>query len=355
MEPSIDFRPLTEADLPSLVAWTHAPHAATWFGGGWTRELVEEEYIPAIRGDVPIHAYVVLLEGRPVGMMQWERFGDAPGMARLYGVDDPWAINCDVILGDAGAAHRGLGPLAIRVFLERIAFADPRVTSCVIDPVPDNAIAIRAYEKAGFRFLRAAPEDGEGNALYLLELRRDELAAPPAPPLYVRPARLGELPIASAIDDDAVLAYAEIGLAFSLAPGHPFVAYELGRWRDAAEKFRLLFACLPGGEPAGFAAFGVVDGRPYLQQVSVRRAFMRRGIGRALVERALRWSVREGELTLTTYDARVDWNEPWYARLGFARVPEEEWGPELRDIVAHEREALPAPEARVVMRYRHAR
>jgi hypothetical protein len=79
---------------------------------------------------------------------------------------------------------------------------------------------------------------------------------------------------------------------------------------------------------------------------------MKRGIGRAMVERAKHWSVRSGELWLTTY-AAVPWNEPWYSRLGFVRVPDEEVGRELRDILAAERAALPSNEARVAMVYRH--
>lgn len=71
-----------------------------------------------------------------------------------------------------------------------------------------------------------------------------------------------------------------------------------------------------------------------------------------LVEWAIRWSARDGELWLTTYD-RVPWNRPWYERLGFTAVSDESAGPDLREILRAERAALPAVHARVAMVFRH--
>ena len=81
---------------------------------------------------------------------------------------------------------------------------------------------------------------------------------------------------------------------------------------------------------------------------------MRRGVGRSLMAFAQRWSATQGELWLTTY-RHVPWNGPWYERLGFARVAEAVWRPELRAIVESERGALPCPDERIAMVYRHPR
>ena len=67
---------------------------------------------------------------------------------------------------------------------------------------------------------------------------------------------------------------------------------------------------------------------------------------------ARRWSAPKGELWLTTY-GHVPWNRPWYERLGFVRVRESKWGPELLAIVDSERGALPCPDQRIAMVYRH--
>lgn len=78
-----------------------------------------------------------------------------------------------------------------------------------------------------------------------------------------------------------------------------------------------------GRPPVGFARVGLVEaGRgAHLDQLSVDPAFARRGVGTALVLGCCEWAVRAGceEVTLTTF-ARVPFNAPFYARLGFAVI-----------------------------------
>jgi GNAT superfamily N-acetyltransferase len=271
----------------------------------------------------------------------------------LYGITEPGVANCDVLLGDLEAAHRGLGPRIVRRLLEEHIFADPRVVSCVIDPLVGNAIAIRAYEKAGFHFQHVAPEDGEGHAVYLMALRREEFGSwPPSPAVWLRPARTAEIAVAVDIDHDAGRIYADAGLAVDSVRQHALAQAERARWAEAIAGHRLLFACRGDGQAVGFSSVTTLDGHPHLDQICVRAAATRQGVGRMLLERALRWSTREGELWLTTYD-HLAWNGPWYERLGFSPVPESEHGPELRRTLAAERAVLPAPGHRVALRYRH--
>jgi len=344
--PSIAFRPLSHVDLPTLHRWFAAPHVARWFGAPTPAE-VDAQYGGYINGVEAARPFVVSVDGRDVGLVVWQFFGDFPEAARLYGVDDPNATNCDMLLGERDLTDQGLGPLVVRAFLERVVFADPRPTTCILDPVPDNAVAIRAYEKAGFRFLRAMPDDGEGNALYLMELRRDDLArAVSTPPFHLRPGRPGEIDLACAIDDDACTLYQAYGLAFV---DEDFMRHEAEHWGRALGRGRMLFACTAAGEPVGFIAFDLVDGLPFIWQISVRVAHGRRGVGRMLLDRVRAWSVRAGEVWLTTYD-HVPWNAPFYHRYGFRSVERASIGPELADVLGRERVGLPAPEHRVVMR-----
>jgi aminoglycoside 6'-N-acetyltransferase len=339
------FRPLEARDLPTVHAWMNAPHARRWFGH--SLEVVERDYGAALRGEEPFDAWIVAHEGREAALFTRGRFGDFPEMARAYGVDDPEAVNCDVLIGEPSLAHRGMGPRMIRAFLDRV-FDDARVTQVIIDPVPDNAIAIRAYEKVGFRFREARPDDGEGNGLYLMALSREEHpAGVTSAPFVIRPGRPEEISLAEEIDDDACEAYRAFGLPFELPSDHPFFAMERERWARSLAHTRLLFA-ETGGVPVGFAALGHVNGRPHVEQLSVRVAHQGRGIGRALLERALRWSVREGELWLSTY-ASVPWNAPWYARMGFVRASDAETPPELRALVDAARRTLPNGRDQIAM------
>ena len=166
------------------------------------------------------------------------------------------------------------------------------------------------------------------------------------PAWTLRVAHADEMAQLVAIDDEACSLYADAGRPIVLSPHDPFVVAEYRRWRDALLQARVVVAATPDDAPVGFAALGWVDTEPFLQQVSVRRAWMRRGLGRALVEHAIRWG--RGVLWLTTY-ADLPWNRPFYERLGFVRVDEGSCGPEMRRIFDEERRALPAPDQRVAM------
>ena len=63
------------------------------------------------------------------------------------------------------------------------------------------------------------------------------------------------------------------------------------------------------------------------------------GLGSRLVERVAGWARERGApaLTLTTY-AEVAWNAPYYERLGFRRLADDELTPGLRAIRAAEAE-----------------
>lgn len=101
------------------------------------------------------------------------------------------------------------------------------------------------------------------------------------------------------------------------------------------------------------AILGVVDGAAYLDQLSVRLDAMKRGVGRALIDRSLSWASGRAELVgrglwLNTY-GHLPWNAPYYERCGFVLVPEPAWGPQMRALVGFQRCRLTEPAQRVVM------
>lgn len=102
---------------------------------------------------------------------------------------------------------------------------------------------------------------------------------------------------------------------------------------------------------AGYAMASVVDGQGHLDQVSVVPEQGRRGIGRALVERVITWAVGRGyaSVTLTTF-RDVEWNGPYYERLGFLTVDDSKLGPELAELRRRETADGLDVAPRVVMR-----
>ena len=167
--------------------------------------------------------------------------------------------------------------------------------------------------------------------------------------LEVGIAHADEFPAVLSIDDDATRLYAAGGVVLGLTETSPFVVAEQVRWAAATRAGRTIMAFDDAGDPIGVAVLGMIDGEPYLDQLSVRLTAMRRGVGRALVEAACAWAHDHGgRLWLNTY-GHLDWNQPYYERLGFVPVAEEAWRPEMRAVVASQRAALPHPEKRVVM------
>lgn len=164
----------------------------------------------------------------------------------------------------------------------------------------------------------------------------------------IRPARPGELDLVVAIDDDASKLYADVGMDVDLGPDHPFIRAERACWGQAVAAGRVFFAEAPAGDGLGVAVLDFIDGAPYLEQLSVRRRAMRRGIGRRLLRLAIDWAGPQG-LWLTTY-AHLPWNRPFYERSGFVVVPELDCPPGFRAILEDQRRSLPAPGERIAMR-----
>ena len=105
--------------------------------------------------------------------------------------------------------------------------------------------------------------------------------------------------------------------------------------------------------PVGFAVAHELDGEGYLQEVDVDPAYGRRGLGTKLVEAVIAWASERGFATvvLRTF-ADIAWNAPYYARLGFKYVADNDATPAMHAIRDEERRAGLRVESRVFMRLR---
>lgn len=115
-----------------------------------------------------------------------------------------------------------------------------------------------------------------------------------------------------------------------------------------------LWVALANAMPIGFALVEMLaDNLPHLEELDVHPSYGRRGVGTALVRTVCEWAVNHGYamLTLTTFRS-VPWNFPFYARLGFAKIPREALRSKLSAVVSEEATSGLDPETRVVMGYR---
>lgn len=162
---------------------------------------------------------------------------------------------------------------------------------------------------------------------------------------FIRLARPDELPLLVGLDDDASALYREAGLDLSFPDDHPFVVHERARWQRCLDA-QTVHVALDGDAPAGFAALEWLDGSAHLEQLSVRRASQKHGLGAALLQAAI--VSAGGPLTLTTY-RHLAWNAPWYLRKGFRVLEPHEWSAGVAARMKEERAVLPVPMMRVAM------
>lgn len=148
LDARFEFQPLREPDLVLLWAWLNRPHVAARWGGPITLERVQAKYRPRLTGGGPVTPYLACLDGVPVGFIQSYWATQVPG--EWPEERDPGVMGIDQFLADGERLDRGLGTQMVRQFVIRL-LEDPRVTRIQTDPSPDNARAIRCYEKAGFR------------------------------------------------------------------------------------------------------------------------------------------------------------------------------------------------------------
>lgn len=143
--PRYRFRDVRREDFPLLGRWLAEPHVAKWWGEP-AEELVG---IEEAMMSVETRPLIVELDGMPIAYLQCYD----PHLEEDHPYQDqpPGTLGIDISIGDPNLTGRGHGSAIIRQFCaELFATGAARI---VIDPDPENAQAIRAYEKAGFRFL----------------------------------------------------------------------------------------------------------------------------------------------------------------------------------------------------------
>jgi aminoglycoside 6'-N-acetyltransferase len=134
--PRVTLRTPQASDVDALTRIVQEPSVARWWGA-YDRDRVARELI--VGDDDDTEPFVIEHDGRVAGFIQaWE---ETDPEFRHAGMD--------LFLTEAAQGH-GLGPEAIRLLAAHLidVRGHHRIT---IDPAADNANAIRAYEKVGFR------------------------------------------------------------------------------------------------------------------------------------------------------------------------------------------------------------
>ncbi len=151
MQNNFAFKPVEENDLPLLYSWFKKPHVELWWPVPEEQEDFFKSFLERIRAGVK-KPYIVLLNDLPIGYLQSYSVNQAthswlpelPGNKNVIGIDQ--------FIGEPDYLYKGFGPLFIKQFVDDLIAKDPALT-VIVDPDPTNTVAIRCYEKVGFKQL----------------------------------------------------------------------------------------------------------------------------------------------------------------------------------------------------------
>jgi aminoglycoside 6'-N-acetyltransferase len=158
------FRPVTMADLPLLAEWLEQRHVRRWWGETADALVSIEEHLR----DPAVEPYMVTLDGRDFAFIQVADLDDEDDAA-LDGQPEG-TCGIDQFIGVEALVGKGHGPAFMASFCSMLFVRGKN--RVLVDPHPDNIVAIRAYTKAGFQRLGETTTN-YGRAL-LMALDRQE-------------------------------------------------------------------------------------------------------------------------------------------------------------------------------------
>jgi ribosomal protein S18 acetylase RimI-like enzyme len=149
----------------------------------------------------------------------------------------------------------------------------------------------------------------------------------------IRPGNLHDLERLQEIEKAAGLAFREVGM-HAIAKDEPLPLEVLA---DYQRRGHCWVATDQQDEVVGYVVVDVVDGAAHVEQVSVHPGWARRRIGERLLDTVAAWARAQGlkAMTLTTF-SEVPWNRPYYERLGFRVLEQDEFSAGLLHIQAEE-------------------
>lgn len=106
----------------------------------WERYLGEESH--------DLLPYIVYYLSKPIGYIQsYKAYNAANGW---WPDEKEGTVGIDIFIGEPEYLGKGLGTKIVKLFVEKL-FADATIKKIVVDPKPDNFIAINCYKNAGFK------------------------------------------------------------------------------------------------------------------------------------------------------------------------------------------------------------
>ena len=151
-----------DRDAGLLAGWLKRTHVARWWGDPDTQIKAVLE-LPVGGGDA-----LIVADGVAVGNIRWQRPSrselEAAGLTEI----PDGTMDIDIAIGEEDYTGLGIGSRALRLLINELV-TDSSIPLIMLCTSVDNAMAIRAYEKVGFRCVRTFIEEGLGE-MWLMTL-----------------------------------------------------------------------------------------------------------------------------------------------------------------------------------------
>ncbi|MCX5922136.1 MAG: GNAT family N-acetyltransferase [Candidatus Dependentiae bacterium] len=151
---TVTFKKITEDDVPLLRTWFQEPHVEQW----WPTPEAEEDFIKHFvtrSRSKDTFAYISKLNDVPFGYIQYYYFNrDDQNTGGIWAPGDlpETTVGIDQLIGDPQYLGKGYGTRMLQEFITYITqVLEPHITTIILDPKPTNTVAIKCYEKVGFK------------------------------------------------------------------------------------------------------------------------------------------------------------------------------------------------------------
>jgi aminoglycoside 6'-N-acetyltransferase len=160
----VDLRAVVPADRFLVRRWLTEPHVEAWWG---SRATAEADVTLALSSSSAL-CRMILYEGNPVGYAQAV---DVDLRRETKPADIPaGSYDVDLFVGAKDLLGKGIGRRALDLLTADV-FATTLAVACCVVPSIRNEAAVRAFEKAGFRWVAIFDDPINGPSWVMLKLR----------------------------------------------------------------------------------------------------------------------------------------------------------------------------------------
>lgn len=142
---NITYQPLHPEHFKLLHHWIAQPHVAAWWSDPHDWKTFLQKYSEKIKS--PYRGCLIIeIDQQPVGYIQWYQANKFPEWPNQP--DDTYGM--DLYIGNLEYIGKGYGTQIVKQFVQ-LLLKKTDVKNIIVNPDINNTVAIRCYEKAGFK------------------------------------------------------------------------------------------------------------------------------------------------------------------------------------------------------------